>query len=101
MNTNMWVLDSESNKIVDHNITYMPGLFKIFDEIVVNAIDKKQRNHSMGKLEITNKKSDKAYKSEEPPKTEGAPEAPAAFTPVATKKKCMGVAKIRRKMLQD
>mmetsp|Transcript_8003 Transcript_8003/g.10031 ORF Transcript_8003/g.10031 Transcript_8003/m.10031 type:complete len:529 (+) Transcript_8003:65-1651(+) len=44
---------------------------------------------------------EKADKTEEPvPKTEAAPEAPAV-TPVATKKKYMGVAKMRRKMLQD
>ena len=49
----MWVLDSESNEIIDRNITYTPGLFKIFDEIVVNASDNKQRDHSMDKLEIT------------------------------------------------
>eukprot|EP00592_Proboscia_alata_P019197 CAMPEP_0194418490 /NCGR_PEP_ID=MMETSP0176-20130528/17623_1 /TAXON_ID=216777 /ORGANISM="Proboscia alata, Strain PI-D3" /LENGTH=1564 /DNA_ID=CAMNT_0039224989 /DNA_START=235 /DNA_END=4929 /DNA_ORIENTATION=- len=53
VNTNMWVLDSESNEIVDRNITYTPGLFKIFDEIVVNASDNKQRDHGMDKLEIT------------------------------------------------
>eukprot|EP00593_Proboscia_inermis_P010392 CAMPEP_0171310174 /NCGR_PEP_ID=MMETSP0816-20121228/20407_1 /TAXON_ID=420281 /ORGANISM="Proboscia inermis, Strain CCAP1064/1" /LENGTH=237 /DNA_ID=CAMNT_0011794189 /DNA_START=124 /DNA_END=837 /DNA_ORIENTATION=+ len=35
VNTNMWVLDSESNKIVDRNISCTPGLFKIFDEIEI------------------------------------------------------------------
>lgn len=37
----VWVLDSESGdcKMVKKTIKYVPGLFKIFDEILVNAID--------------------------------------------------------------
>lgn len=31
----------------------VPGLYKIFDEIVVNAVDNKQRDPSMDKLEVT------------------------------------------------
>lgn len=52
------------------------------------------------KADALDEKTDKADKIEEPPKPEAAPEAPAV-TPVATKKKYMGVAKMRRKMLQD
>lgn len=47
----MYVLDGE--RIVERDITYTPGLYKIFDEIVVNAADNKQRDPNMDKMEIT------------------------------------------------
>ena len=46
----MFVLDGE--EIVEREITYTPGLYKIFDEIVVNAADNKQRDPNMDKLDI-------------------------------------------------
>ena len=48
-----WVFDAASNEIVNKTITFVPGLYKIFDEIVVNAADNKQRDPSMNKLEVT------------------------------------------------
>lgn len=49
----MYVLDLESNKIVNREITYTPGLYKIFDEIVVNAADNRQRDPAgMDRLDI-------------------------------------------------
>ena len=47
----MYVLN-ENNRIVEREITYTPGLYKIFDEIVVNAADNKQRDPNMDKLDI-------------------------------------------------
>jgi DNA topoisomerase II len=38
-----WVYDDENDKIVYRNIKYIPGLFKIFDEVLVNAIDQHVR----------------------------------------------------------
>jgi DNA topoisomerase-2 len=38
-----WVYDDENDKIVYKNIKYIPGLFKIFDEVLVNAIDQHVR----------------------------------------------------------
>jgi hypothetical protein len=38
--------------IQQREITYTPGLFKIFDEILVNAADNKQRDPNMDRLEI-------------------------------------------------
>ena len=35
---NLWVL-GDNNKFVNKKIRYVPGLYKIFDEILVNAID--------------------------------------------------------------
>lgn len=46
----MYVL--QDGRIVQRNITFTPGLFKIFDEIIVNAADNKQRDPEMDKLEI-------------------------------------------------
>lgn len=37
--TDTWVWDSEEERIVKRNINYVPGLYKIFDEILVNAVD--------------------------------------------------------------
>ena len=52
VSTDMWVMDSESGKMVNRNITYVPALYKIFDEIVVNAADNKQRDANMTELRI-------------------------------------------------
>lgn len=42
----------QNDRIVRKEITYTPGLYKIFDELVVNAADNKQRDPNMDKLEI-------------------------------------------------
>ncbi len=34
-----WIFDDESKSIIKKNIRYVPGLYKIFDEILVNALD--------------------------------------------------------------
>jgi len=39
-------------RIKQKNITFVPGLFKIFDEILVNASDNKQRDNTMDKLDV-------------------------------------------------
>ncbi len=46
----MWV--HEDGKMVQRNITYVPGLYKIFDEILVNAADNKQRDPKMDMIKI-------------------------------------------------
>ena len=38
-----WVYSDVDNKIVFRNIEYIPGLYKIFDEVLVNAIDQHVR----------------------------------------------------------
>ena len=42
----------EDKEIIEKEITYTPGLFKIYDEILVNAADNKQRDENMDKLNI-------------------------------------------------
>lgn len=49
----MWVLESETNEIVYKNCTHVPGLYKIFDEILVNAADNKQHDSKMNRIEVT------------------------------------------------
>lgn len=48
----MWVMDTEANQMVQRDITFVPGLYKIFDEIMVNAADNKQRDPKMDCLKI-------------------------------------------------
>lgn len=40
----MWVYDSTEEKMISKQVSFAPGLFKIFDEIIVNAADNKQRD---------------------------------------------------------
>lgn len=44
---NLWVMD-EGPKMTYRSVTYVPALFKIFDEIIVNAADNKQRSDEEG-----------------------------------------------------
>jgi len=37
---NMWVFDPEKENMIQREISYVPGLYKIFDEILVNAAGK-------------------------------------------------------------
>uniref|UniRef100_A0A1A9WKD3 DNA topoisomerase 2 n=1 Tax=Glossina brevipalpis TaxID=37001 RepID=A0A1A9WKD3_9MUSC len=48
----MWVYDEEKNRMVQREINFVPGLYKIFDEILVNAADNKQRDKSMNAIKI-------------------------------------------------
>jgi len=45
-----WVIDD--GKVVQRQVTYVPGLYKIFDEILVNAADNKQRDSTMDSIKI-------------------------------------------------
>jgi hypothetical protein len=46
----MWVHDGE--KLVFKSIDYVPGMYKIFDEILVNAADNKIRDGSMDTVKV-------------------------------------------------
>ena len=50
-----WIYDEENDKIIFKNIEYVPGLYKIFDEVLVNAIDQHVRveNDSNIKYKVT------------------------------------------------
>uniref|UniRef100_A0A8D8TSL7 DNA topoisomerase 2 n=1 Tax=Cacopsylla melanoneura TaxID=428564 RepID=A0A8D8TSL7_9HEMI len=49
----MWIMNKEANIMERREITYVPGLYKIFDEILVNACDNKQRDSKMNCVKIT------------------------------------------------
>ncbi|KAG9675329.1 type II DNA topoisomerase, partial [Aureobasidium melanogenum] len=48
----MWVYNSENEAIESREISYVPGLYKIFDEILVNAADNKQRDKNMNEIKV-------------------------------------------------
>lgn len=39
VDSDMWILSESGDKIVEKNIKYIPGLFKLFDEGIVNCRD--------------------------------------------------------------
>ncbi|VFQ77766.1 unnamed protein product [Cuscuta campestris] len=47
---NLWVW--EDGSMVHRSVSYVPGLYKIFDEILVNAADNKQRDPKMDSLKV-------------------------------------------------
>jgi len=49
----MFVLNASTNRIHQKDVTFTPGLYKIFDEIVVNAADNKQRDLNMDRMEVS------------------------------------------------
>ncbi|KAI2618813.1 type II DNA topoisomerase [Hypoxylon sp. NC1633] len=50
----MWVFNKETNQMeLRPKVGYVPGLYKIFDEILVNAADNKQRDPGMTSMKVT------------------------------------------------
>jgi DNA topoisomerase-2 len=47
----MWVFDEDIGMQL-RDISYVPGLYKIFDEVLVNAADNKQRDKNMTCIRI-------------------------------------------------
>jgi len=47
----MWVWDGEAG-MIQRDTTYVPGFYKIFDEILVNAADHKQRDPNMDTIKV-------------------------------------------------
>ncbi|KAG0298167.1 DNA topoisomerase 2 [Dissophora globulifera] len=48
----LWVLDPGSTKFVNRQVSIVPGLYKIVDEIIVNAADNKIRDPNMDTIKI-------------------------------------------------
>lgn len=46
------MFDDSTQKMIFRQIEYVPGLYKIFDEILVNAADNFQRDKSMSCVKI-------------------------------------------------
>ncbi|KAK3324678.1 DNA topoisomerase [Cercophora scortea] len=49
----MWVYNKTEGLMENRTVSYVPGLYKIFDEILVNAADNSQRDSSMTFLKVT------------------------------------------------
>lgn len=49
----MWVFNSETSQMEWRKVTFVPGLYKIFDEVIVNAADNKQNDASMSYIKVT------------------------------------------------
>ena len=39
IDADMWIMSEDGDKIIEKNINYIPGLFKLFDEGIVNCRD--------------------------------------------------------------
>ncbi|KGO74230.1 DNA topoisomerase II, eukaryotic-type [Penicillium italicum] len=49
----MWVYNSGTESMEYREVNFVPGLYKIFDEIVVNAADNKHNDSNMNEMRIT------------------------------------------------
>lgn len=54
VDTDMWIMNDSCDKIIEKNITYIPGLFKLFDEGIVNCRDHVVRMETAVKNNIPN-----------------------------------------------
>ncbi|PWN25684.1 type II DNA topoisomerase [Jaminaea rosea] len=54
----LWVYDAASQKMAFREISYVPGFYKIFDEILVNAADNKVRDPTMDTIKVTINKAE-------------------------------------------
>lgn len=52
MTQTIWVWNETTKRMVYKEVTFPPGLYKIFDEILVNAADHKQRDKSMNMIKV-------------------------------------------------
>ena len=48
----MWVYDSAEKRMDFRDVSFVPSLYKIFDEILVNAADNKQRDKKMNVIRV-------------------------------------------------
>jgi DNA topoisomerase-2 len=48
----MWVYNSTTESMEHREVNYVPGLYKIFDEILVNAADNKQNDKNMDEIRV-------------------------------------------------
>ncbi|TKX21256.1 DNA topoisomerase-like protein 2 [Elsinoe australis] len=52
MDQQMWVFNSTTEQMEQREVSYVPGLYKIFDEILVNAADNKQNDKNMNEIRV-------------------------------------------------
>jgi DNA topoisomerase-2 len=49
----MWAYNSTTEAMEYRKVNFVPGLFKIFDEVLVNAADNKQNDKNMDEIKVT------------------------------------------------
>ena len=49
----MWVYNTQTEAMEMRDVRFVPGLYKIFDEILVNAADNKQNDKNMDTIKVT------------------------------------------------
>jgi DNA topoisomerase-2 len=49
----MWVYNTATDSMEFREVSFVPGLYKIFDEILVNAADNKQNDKNMDEIRVT------------------------------------------------
>ena len=54
VDSNMWIMNETNDKIIEKNISYIPGLFKLFDEGIVNCRDHVVRMQSKIEQNVDN-----------------------------------------------
>ena len=54
VDANMWIMNDKSDGIVEKNISYIPGLFKLFDEGIINCRDHVVRMQSKVEQNVPN-----------------------------------------------
>jgi DNA topoisomerase-2 len=54
VDSNMWIMSENSETIIEKNISYVPGLFKLFDEGIVNCRDHVVRMQSKIEQKVDN-----------------------------------------------
>ena len=47
-----WILNEDETQFIQKTLTYSPALYKIYDEVLVNAADNYQRDKTMNFLSI-------------------------------------------------
>ena len=52
--SDLWIMNESSDKIIEKNISYVPGLFKLFDEGIVNCRDHVIRMQSKVEAKVEN-----------------------------------------------
>jgi DNA topoisomerase-2 len=54
VDSNVWIMNETNDKIIEKNISYIPGLFKLFDEGIVNCRDHVVRMQSKIEQKVDN-----------------------------------------------
>ena len=49
----VWIYSNSAKKMVQKDTKYSPGLYKLFDEIILNALDESTQDDTLTKIKVT------------------------------------------------